>query len=29
MFLDVADNKKQVDDKDLSGIYKKLDLAVA
>jgi 2-isopropylmalate synthase len=29
MFLDVADNKKQVDDKDLSGIYKNLDLAVA
>lgn len=29
MFLDVADNKKQVDDKDLSSIWKSLDVAVA
>lgn len=29
MFLDVADNKKQVDDKDLSNIWKSLDVAVA
>lgn len=29
MFLDLADNKKQVDDKDLSSIWKNLNVAVA